>query len=42
MAPGSSGKAIAGFLKEHPLVVRFASAPPEAGGGGVTVVEMKD
>jgi DNA mismatch repair protein MutS2 len=39
---GQLRKAIAAFLKEHPLVVRFASAPPEAGGGGVTVVELKD
>ena len=32
----------AGFLQQHPLVVRFAAAPPERGGGGVTVVELKD
>ena len=30
------------FLREHPLVAQFAAAPPEQGGGGVTVVELKD
>jgi DNA mismatch repair protein MutS2 len=39
---GQLRKAIAGFLREHPLVVRFEQAAPEAGGGGVTVVELKD
>ena len=34
--------ALAGFLQQHPLVARFATAPPEQGGGGVTVVELKD
>ena len=27
---------------DHPLVAHFASAPPEQGGGGVTVVELKE
>ena len=35
-------RALAGFLQQHPLVARFATAPPEQGGGGVTVVELKD
>ncbi|HEY7789672.1 MAG TPA: Smr/MutS family protein [Vicinamibacterales bacterium] len=39
---GQLRKALAGFLREHPLVMHFASAAPEAGGGGVTVVELKD
>jgi DNA mismatch repair protein MutS2 len=28
--------------QQHPLVARFATAPPNQGGGGVTVVELKD
>ena len=39
---GQLKRALAGFLQQHPLVSRFATAPPEQGGGGVTVVELKD
>jgi DNA mismatch repair protein MutS2 len=39
---GQLKRALAGFLQQHPLVLRFATAPPEQGGGGVTVVELKD
>ncbi len=39
---GQLKRALAGFLQQHPLVARFAAAPPEQGGGGVTVVELKD
>jgi DNA mismatch repair protein MutS2 len=39
---GQLRRGIAGFLKEHPLVARFDAAPTEQGGGGVTVVELKD
>ena len=39
---GQLRRAIAGFLGEHPLVARFAPAPPEHGGGGVTVIALKD
>jgi DNA mismatch repair protein MutS2 len=39
---GRLQKAIAGFLKTHPLVAHFHTAPFEQGGGGVTVVELKD
>ena len=39
---GQLKKALAGFLQQHPLVAKFATAPPEQGGGGVTVVELKD
>ena len=39
---GQLRRAIASFLKEHPQVARFALAPPEHGGGGVTVVELKE
>jgi len=39
---GQLKRALTGFLQQHPLVSRFATAPPEQGGGGVTVVELKD
>ncbi len=39
---GQLKRALAGFLQRHPLVAGFTSAPPEQGGGGVTVVELKD
>jgi DNA mismatch repair protein MutS2 len=39
---GQLRRAIAGFLQGHPLVATFSSAPAEQGGGGVTVVELKD
>jgi DNA mismatch repair protein MutS2 len=39
---GQLKRALTGFLQGHPLVARFATAPPEQGGGGVTVVELKD
>jgi DNA mismatch repair protein MutS2 len=39
---GQLRRAIAGFLQSHPFVTHFASAPPEQGGGGVTVVELKE
>ncbi len=39
---GQLKRALAGFLPQHPLGSRFATAPPEQGGGGVTVVELKD
>ncbi len=39
---GQLKRALNGFLQQHPLVARFATAPPEQGGGGVTVVELKD
>ncbi len=39
---GQLRRALAGFLQQHPLVARIAAAPPEHGGGGVTVVELKD
>ena len=39
---GQLKRALAGFLQQHPLVARFAQAPPEQGGGGVTVVELKE
>lgn len=39
---GQLRRAIAGFLQTHPLVATFTSAPAEQGGGGVTVVELKE
>ena len=39
---GQLKRALAGFLQQHPLVARFDPAPPNQGGGGVTVVELKD
>ncbi len=39
---GQLRRAIAGFLKQHPLVAHFEEAPANQGGGGVTVVELKD
>lgn len=39
---GQLKRALSGFLQQHPLVARFAPAPPEQGGGGVTVVELKE
>jgi DNA mismatch repair protein MutS2 len=39
---GQLRRAFAEFLKEHPLVAKFETAPQDQGGGGVTVVELKD
>ena len=39
---GQLRRAIAAFLKEHPLVARFDAAPQNQGGGGATIVELKD
>jgi DNA mismatch repair protein MutS2 len=39
---GQLKRALADFLQQHPLVVRFDAAPPNQGGGGVTVVELKE
>ncbi|HYC22030.1 MAG TPA: Smr/MutS family protein [Candidatus Bathyarchaeia archaeon] len=39
---GQLKRALAGFLQQHPLVASFGTAPPDQGGGGVTVVELKD
>jgi DNA mismatch repair protein MutS2 len=39
---GQLRRAIAEFLKNHPLVARFSLAPQNQGGGGATIVELKD
>lgn len=39
---GQLRRAIATYLESHPLVAHFQPAPADQGGGGVTVVELKD
>ena len=39
---GQLRRAIAGYLEDHPLVAKFEAAPPEHGGRGVTIIELKD
>ena len=39
---GQLRRAIASYLKEHPLVAGFKTAPQNQGGGGATIVELKD
>ena len=39
---GQLRRALAEFLQRHPLVAHFTAAPPEQGGGGVPVVELKE
>ena len=39
---GQLRRAIADFLKGHPLVARISTAPQNQGGGGATIVELKD
>jgi DNA mismatch repair protein MutS2 len=39
---GQLRKGIHAFLKGHPLVLKYAPAPENQGGGGATVVELKD
>jgi DNA mismatch repair protein MutS2 len=39
---GQLKRALSAFFQQHPLVARFNAAPPEQGGGGVTVVELKE
>ncbi|MBD0371086.1 MAG: endonuclease MutS2 [Pyrinomonadaceae bacterium] len=38
---GALRRAIADFLRGHPHVERFSQAPPDQGGAGATVVELK-
>jgi DNA mismatch repair protein MutS2 len=38
---GALRRAIADFLRNHPHVARFHQAPPEQGGAGATIVELK-
>ncbi len=39
---GQLRRALQDFLKNHPLVASYHLAPQDQGGGGVTVVELKD
>jgi len=39
---GQLRRAVAAYLKEHPLVAKFDTAPQNQGGGGATIVELKD
>jgi DNA mismatch repair protein MutS2 len=39
---GQLRRAIAEFLKKHPLVASYQLAPQDQGGGGATIVELKD
>jgi DNA mismatch repair protein MutS2 len=39
---GQLWRAIIQYLRSHPLVSNYQEAPPEQGGGGVTLVELKD
>ena len=39
---GQLRRAITAFLDEHPLIARHEPAPQNQGGGGATVVELKD
>jgi len=39
---GQLRRAIGEFLRKHPLVANAAEAPPNQGGGGVTLVELKE
>ena len=39
---GQLRRALTEFLQRHPFVTSFAAAAPEQGGGGVTVVELKE
>jgi DNA mismatch repair protein MutS2 len=38
---GALRRAIAEFLRDHPHVANFAPAPPDQGGAGATVVELR-
>ena len=39
---GQLRKGLAAFLKDHPLVAKFYAAPAKQGGGGATIVELKE
>jgi dsDNA-specific endonuclease/ATPase MutS2 len=38
---GAQRQAVRGLLADHPLVARFGDAPPERGGWGATLVELR-
>jgi DNA mismatch repair protein MutS2 len=39
---GQLRRGLHAFLKDHPLVAKFSPAPENQGGGGATMVELKD
>ncbi len=39
---GQLRRGLQAYLKDHPLVARFYVAPQEQGGGGATIVELKE
>jgi DNA mismatch repair protein MutS2 len=39
---GQLRRGLTAYLKQHPLVASLQPAPPEQGGGGATLVELKD
>ena len=39
---GQLRKGLHQFLKGHPLVMKYAAAPENQGGGGATIVELRD
>jgi DNA mismatch repair protein MutS2 len=39
---GQLRRALTDFLQDHPLVSRTMPAPPDQGGGGVTLVELRE
>jgi DNA mismatch repair protein MutS2 len=39
---GALRRGLETFLKEHPLVLKASPAPPNHGGGGATIVELKE
>ena len=39
---GQLRRAVGAFLRDHPLVARVETAPQNQGGGGATVVVLKD
>ena len=42
MDPGKLRRAVQEFLEGHPLVSAFRPGGPREGGGGATIVELKD
>jgi len=39
---GQLRKGLQAFLKTHPQVAKYYAAPENQGGGGATIVELKD
>jgi DNA mismatch repair protein MutS2 len=39
---GQLRRGLAAYFAQHPLVARFCAAPPEQGGSGATLVELKE